>query len=95
MFHPSESGSPYQPPHEAAPRSEPAPAAPHPIALPAHHQDVLRMFLLGDYGAIRTMVNRLATNGIADATRWTPLQPTGREDEYITVHTKRMAPETR
>ena len=53
------------------------------------------MFLLGDYGAIRSMIGRLATSGITDATRWTPLQPTGREGEYITVHTKRMAPETR
>ena len=86
MFHPSESGSNLQPANSSG---KP------PISLPPHNQEVLRMFLLGDYGAIRGMIARLATNGIADANRWTPLQPTGRDGEYITVHTKRMAPEAR
>jgi hypothetical protein len=86
MFHQSESGSTHQPASE--------PGRP-PIALPPHNQEVLRMFLLGAYGAIRGMIARLATNGIADANRWTPLQPTGRDGEYISVHTKRMAPEVR
>lgn len=53
------------------------------------------MFLLGDYGAIRRMIGRLAANGVADADLWTPLQPTGREGEYIAVHTKRVASEDR
>lgn len=83
MFHPSESGSTHPPASES--RSA--------ITLPARNQEVLHMFLMGDYGAISSMIGRLATSGIADATRWTPLQPTGREGEYITVHTKRMAPE--
>ena len=91
MFHSSESGSPHQP----GANSQPAPEPRSPITLPVHNQEVLRMFLLGDYGAVRSMINRLATSGIADATHWTPLQPTGRNGEYITVHTKRMAPEGR
>ena len=91
MFHPSESGST----HQLASEYQPATTSHSPVMLPPHNQEVLRMFLLGDYGAIRSMIGRLATSGIADATRWTPLQPTGREGEYITVHTKRMAPETR
>ena len=91
MFHPSESGSTHQP----APESQPVTASRSPLSLPAHNQEILRMFLLGDYGAVRSMIGRLAMSGIADATRWTPLQPTGREGEYITVHTKRMAPEGR
>lgn len=87
MFHANESGSTQSP----APDSQPA-ATPHsPIKLPVHNQEVLRMFLLGNYGAVRNMISRLATTGIADATGWTPLQPTGREDEYITVHTRRAA----
>lgn len=89
MFHTSESGSTHQP----TPNSEPALTSASPVALPAHNQEVLCLFLLGDHAAVRNMISRLAISGIADATRWTPLQPTGREDEYIAVHTKRIAPE--
>lgn len=91
MFHPSESGSTHQPASESQPTTAPR----SPITLPVHNQDVLRMFLLGDSGSIRNMISRLATHGIADATSWTPLQHTGRDGEYITVHTKRKAAATR
>lgn len=63
------------------------------FSLPPREQQILRILLLGDCPAIHAMIGRLAISGIADATRWTPLQPTGREGEYITVHTKRMAAE--
>lgn len=85
MFHPSESGATVSSAVQVA----------HPLTLPPKNQEILRMFLLGDYSAIRNMISRLAAQGIAEANHWTPLQPTGRADEYISVHTRRMAPEPR
>lgn len=63
-----------------------------PFALPPRNQELLRFILLGDYAAVRDMIQTLAVKQVADPQRWTPLTPTGREGEYITVHTKRTAP---
>lgn len=84
MFHASESGSTHQPARQTQ----------RAIQLPPADQSVLRIFMLGDMETLRSMVGRLAANGIADAKHWTAPQPTGRTGEYITVHTKRMRADT-
>ena len=54
----------------------------------------LRLIALGDYSAVRDTINQLGALGYADPNKWTKLMPTGREGEYISIHTRRYAPPT-
>ncbi len=60
--------------------------------LPTRQQEVLRLIALGDYSAVRDTIHQLGAIGYADPDRWTKLIPTGREGEYISIHTRRYAP---
>ncbi len=60
--------------------------------LPVRQQEVVRLIALGDYAAVRDTIHQLGAKGCADPDRWTKLMPTGREGEYISIHTRRYAP---
>jgi hypothetical protein len=60
--------------------------------LPTRQQEVVRLIALGDYSAVRDTIHQLGAIGYADPDRWTKLIPTGREGEYISIHTRRYAP---
>jgi hypothetical protein len=52
----------------------------------------VRLIALGDYSAVRDTIHQLGAIGYADPDRWTKLIPTGRDSEYISIHTRRYAP---
>ncbi len=62
--------------------------------LPTRQQELVRLIALGDYSAVRDTINQLGALGYADPNKWTKLMPTGREGEYISIHTRRYAPTT-
>ena len=62
--------------------------------LPVRQQELVRLIALGDYSAVRDTINQLGALGYADPNKWTKLMPTGREGEYISIHTRRYAPAT-
>jgi hypothetical protein len=60
--------------------------------LPVRQQELVRLIALGDYSAVRDTINQLGALGYTDPNKWTKLMPTGREGEYISIHTRRYAP---
>jgi hypothetical protein len=61
--------------------------------LPVRNQGLVRLIAIGDYGAVRDTIPYLGAIGYADPDRWSKLIPTGREGEYLSIHTRRYAPE--
>ncbi|WP_035987260.1 hypothetical protein [Leptolyngbya sp. KIOST-1] len=60
--------------------------------LPVRNQELVRLIAIGDHGAVRDTIHQLGALGYADPDRWSKLTPTGREDEYLAIHTRRYAP---
>ncbi|WOD37775.1 hypothetical protein [Nodosilinea sp. E11] len=60
--------------------------------LPVRNQELVRLIAIGDYGAVRDTIHHLGAIGYADPDRWSKLIPTGREGEYLAIHTRRYAP---
>jgi hypothetical protein len=90
----------HQPEAQSLPQSDPQPSAQpeaqpqRPFPLPAPNQEIVRIILLGDYSGITRTIQQFAVKGIAEPKHWTRLMPTGRSGEYISIHTRRRAPET-
>lgn len=59
--------------------------------LPVRNQDLVRLIAIGDHGAVRDTIHQLGAIGYADPDRWSKLMPTGREGEYLAIHTRRYA----
>ncbi|HEY9738454.1 MAG TPA: hypothetical protein V6D06_19310, partial [Trichocoleus sp.] len=57
----------------------------------APNQELVRHFLLGDYGAIQRTIHVLGALRYAEPKHWSPPVPTSRTGEYISVLTKREA----
>lgn len=57
----------------------------------APNQEILRHILLGDYGAIVRAIQVLGACGYAEPKHWSPLTPTNRSGEYLSILTKREA----
>jgi len=62
---------------------------------PCAKQELVRLIALGDSAAVRDTINQLGALGYADPNKWTKLMPTGREGEYISIHTRRYVPVTK
>lgn len=60
--------------------------------LPVRNQELVRLIAIGDHGAVRDTIHQLGALGYADPDRWSKLIPTGREGEYLSIHTRRYAP---
>ena len=63
--------------------------APASFNLPSFNQEAVRHILLGDYGALIDTINRLALLGYCEQIAWSAPLPTGRNDEYISVMTRK------
>jgi hypothetical protein len=61
--------------------------------LPVRNQEMVRLIAIGDYGAVRDTIHQLGSLGYADPDRWSKLMPTGREGEYLSIHTRRYGPQ--
>jgi hypothetical protein len=62
------------------------------FTLPVRNQELVRLIAIGDYGAVRGTIHQLGAIGYADPDRWSKLIPTGRDGEYLAIHTRRYAP---
>ncbi len=62
------------------------------LTLPVRNQELVRLIAIGDYGTVRDTIHQLRAIGYADPDRWSKLIPTGREGEYLSIHTRRYAP---
>lgn len=71
------------------PQSDPEAQSQRPFYLPAHNQEVVRVLLLGDYGGVTSTIHQFAAHGLAEVKHWSPLVPTGRPGEYLSIHTRR------
>jgi hypothetical protein len=60
--------------------------------LPVRSQELVRLIAIGDYGAVCDTIHQLGAIGYADPDRWSKLIPTGRDGEYLAIHTRRYAP---
>jgi hypothetical protein len=62
------------------------------FALPTYHPDRLTHILLGDYAAVVGAINQMDVLHYCDRVAWIAPVPTGRNGEYISVMTRRIAP---
>jgi hypothetical protein len=62
------------------------------FALPTYHRDRLTHILLGDYAAVVGAINQMEVLRYCDRVDWIDPVPTGRNGEYISVMTRRIAP---
>ncbi|TVQ06773.1 MAG: hypothetical protein EA368_16200 [Leptolyngbya sp. DLM2.Bin27] len=68
------------------------PNLPTSFTLPTYHRDRLTHILLGDYAAIVGAINQMEVLHYCDRIAWITPIPTGRNGEYISVMTRRIAP---
>ncbi|TVQ15019.1 MAG: hypothetical protein EA368_00620 [Leptolyngbya sp. DLM2.Bin27] len=69
-----------------------APNLPTSFNLPTYHRDRLTHILLGDYAAVVGAINQMDVLHYCDRVAWIDPVPTGRNGEYISVMTRRIAP---
>ncbi|MGB3311235.1 MAG: hypothetical protein WBG32_19450 [Nodosilinea sp.] len=62
------------------------------FTLPTYKPDRLTHILLGDYAALVEAINRMEVLRYCDRVAWIDPVPTGRNGEYISVMTRRIAP---
>lgn len=67
------------------------PNLPTSFRLPTYQPDKLCHILLGDYAALVEAINRMDVLRYCDRVGWIAPIPTGRNGEYISVMTRRIA----
>ena len=62
------------------------------LQLPSYQPEKLCHILLGDFAAVTNAINRMERLGYRDRLAWLRPIPTGRNGEYISVMSRRVAP---
>ncbi|WP_035994650.1 hypothetical protein [Leptolyngbya sp. KIOST-1] len=64
-----------------------------PFRLPTYQPDRLCHILLGDYAAVVGAINQMEVLRYCDRIAWLDPIPTGRSGEYISLMSRRIAPQ--